>query len=503
MNVGLPAGAMRVVRRATRLDFIDGLGIAIGQRHVALAHLVKRLATVTLAHHHLAALPPQDQPDARRAALSSAVSGFLATHGIGADRAYVSLPRGNALLSRLALPSAARNDVRQVVEFEIDRLLPIPRDEVYFDFLVRDPGAGSEKLDVLVVALPRRIVGDHLAALEAAGVRARGVAITPVALLDVVSFAAGGEAPPTAMLVDDGGVVEIDFVAGHALRASHLLRSAEVASAAAVERLVAEEAAAAAIPASDVRVYAWRSGIVGAPQGAPAAGGASGEPGAPAGPPAAALGDDLVATGSDLVRGLESALSAPEGFYAAPDPALGPAIGAALDAVREGASGLNLLPLEERRAVEEGAPVLTFLSAAVLVVVTLVWLVSAMIKDHRISSELHQELASLEPKIREIHRNEEEAKGIRERLGILTQDDSRRVTVLLRELTEVIPESAYLSTFRVRNDRIELEGFAKSASDLVPLLEKSRHFRNAQFTSPVTKVQNNQERFSLTTEIEQ
>jgi hypothetical protein len=53
----------------------------------------------------------------------------------------------------------------------------------------------------------------------------------------------------------------------------------------------------------------------------------------------------------------------------------------------------------------------------------------------------------------------------------------------------------------VRNDRVEVEGFARSASDLVPLLERSPFFEDAQFTSPVTKVQNDQERFSLTTEI--
>ena len=66
-----------------------------------------------------------------------------------------------------------------------------------------------------------------------------------------------------------------------------------------------------------------------------------------------------------------------------------------------------------------------------------------------------------------------------------------------------MPRDAYLTTFRFRSGKIELEGFAKSASDLVPMLERSPFFKNAQFTSPVTKVQDNQERFSLATEIEE
>lgn len=487
MTRALPSGALRVVRRVTRLDFIDGLGISVGQRHVALAHLVKRLATVTLAHHGVFPLPPLDQAEARRTALAAAIAGFLAGDSIGADRTFVSLPRGNALLSRLPLPMAAQSDLRQVVEFEIDRLLPVARDEVFYDFLMREVGS-ADKLEVQVIAALRRVVTEHLAALELAGVRARGVTITPVALLDLVSFASRGEGAQVVALVDDGGVVELDLFAQNRLRASHLVRPSELVSPDRVERLISEEAAAAGLVSGSYEVYAWRSGSPGA---------ANGETTVPA------LPEELLSKGPDLIRRLEGILAVPDGFFTAPDPALGPAIGAALGAVREGDAGLNLLPAEERRAVEEGAPVLTFLFAAVLVLVTLVWLVSAMIKDHRVASQLHEELASLEPGIRAIHKNEDETKDARDKLRVLTQGDQRRIAILLRELTEVIPDSAYISTFRVRNDRVELEGFAKSASDLVPLLEKSKHFKNAQFTSPVTKVQNNQERFSLTTEIEE
>jgi Tfp pilus assembly protein PilN len=486
VNLALPRGAAQIVRRATRLDFIDGLGIAIGQRHVAIAHLVKRLATVSLQHHLVAPLPPVEEADARRGALAQVVSGFLAAHSIGADRAFVTLPRASALLSRLALPAAAKKDVRQVVEFEIDRILPVSRDEVYFDFLERDAGT-AERLDILVIAALRRVVTDHLGALETAGVRARSVSITPVALLDLLSFVSGGADANVIALVDDDGVVEMDFLVGKTLRSSHLVRPEEVSSPAVIDRLVFDEATSAAVAAGEVRVYAW----------------AAAAPPAANDGPTSMLPAELLPSGVELMRRLDGMLAAPEGFFANPDPTLLPAIGAALGAVREGEADLNLLPPEERRAVEEGAPVLTFLCAAVLVVVMLVWLASAMFTDYRIAGKLHAELEALEPQIRQVHRNEEEAKEVRDRLALLTQGDRRRIGVLLKDLTEAVPESAYLSTFRLRNDRVELEGFAKSASDLVPLLEKSRHFRNAQFTSPVTKVQNNQERFSLTTEIEE
>lgn len=473
----MSSSASRLLQSATRLDFLGGVGIAVGQRSVALVHLVKRLATITVPHHRIAPLPPVEAVADRRAALSLAVRSFLEEGSIETDRCFVVLPRRMALISRLSLPAAAKSDLAQVVEFELERLVPLAREEVYFDFLVREVGA---KLDVQVISLPRRVVAEVLGALEDAGVRARSVAVTPVALYDYLRFCDLGGVGPVAVLRQDGTDVEIDLVSQGALAATHVLRPAEVSSMQAVTRLVGREVAAAGASAESLEVF----GIVEDASG--------GEPLLPA---------ELSDSGRELLQKAAARLGAPSGFFESASPALLPALGAGLAAVREGAASFNVLPVEERRAVEEGAPVVTFLLAALLVLVTVVWLVSAVIKDHATVGRLRAELAELEPRLRQVRRNEEEASQIREKLDLLARDERRRSAAFLHELTQVVPADAYLTTFRVRSDRVEVEGFARSASDLIPLLEKSPLFKNPQFTSPVTKVQDNQERFSLTMEL--
>jgi general secretion pathway protein L len=473
----------RLFQRAARLDFLDGLGIAIHQRSVAMVHMGKRLATVSLQHHRIAPLPPPEEAEPRRAALAAAVAGFVSEHSLDADRTYVTLPRASALLSRLSLPTAAKNDLRQVLEFEIDRLLPLSRDEIYYDTIVRD---GAGKLDVLVISVPRRIVVEALAALELAEVRARSVAIAPVATFDFLRFCTQEDDEQVVALVEDSGTVEFDYFARATVVASHLVRPDEVATPGAISRLVSHEAMTAGGTPSAVKLYAWRAPGDVVP-----------------GTAQSILTGEMLASGADLLRRADGALSAPEGFFESASPTLIPAIGAGLGAVREGSSGLNLLPAEERRSVEEGAPLITFLCAAVLVLMTGVWLVSAVVKDHRIASQLHEEIDTLEPTMRTVHRNEDDVKALSEKLHTLTWSDRQRISVILKELTEVMPKDAYLTTFRYRMGKVELEGFAKSASDLVPMLERSPFFKNAQFTSPVTKVQDNQERFSLATEIEE
>jgi general secretion pathway protein L len=78
---------------------------------------------------------------------------------------------------------------------------------------------------------------------------------------------------------------------------------------------------------------------------------------------------------------------------------------------------------------------------------------------------------------------------------------AEQVTPLLRTLSELIPDDAYLTTFNLRNERLTLEGFARSASDLIAGLERSRRFKDVKFTSPTTRT-GDKERFSLVAEIE-
>ena len=79
------------------------------------------------------------------------------------------------LLNRLILPAAARENLAQVLEYEIERVIPLPRDEIFYDYQVRESGQGETgRLAVLVVSVPRRVVRQYVEALEQAGRSAEG-----------------------------------------------------------------------------------------------------------------------------------------------------------------------------------------------------------------------------------------------------------------------------------------------------------------------------------------
>ena len=58
---------------------------------------------------------------------------------------------------------------------------------------------------------------------------------------------------------------------------------------------------------------------------------------------------------------------------------------------------------------------------------------------------------------------------------------------MLKNLTDVLPADAWLTTLTLDAKGIELVGQAASASTLIPLLENSPRFERVEFSSPVTR----------------
>src|SRR5262249_46176465 len=169
---------------------------------------------------------------------------------------------------------------------------------------------------------------------------------------------------------------------------------------------------------------------------------------------------------------------------------------------REGASLLTRPPAEDRRGYDEGLSLATIVLVALTAVLLLVWGGSAIIKEELMRRQVRAELAAVEPQVREIKALQNEVADLKKQVDILTAGQERHITVLLKELSDVVPADAYLTTFNLRNDRLTLDGFARSASDIITALEKSKHFKNVSFTSPTTRT-GDKERFSLVAEVEQ
>jgi Tfp pilus assembly protein PilN len=462
--------------RVRRVDFVDGLGIYVGPEHVSLALVRKRFLSVALVASRTYPLAPVTRQEERVQGLTQAVAGFVRETKVEPGAVHLCLARQELLLNRLILPAAARENLAQVLEYEIERVIPLPRDEIFYDYQMRESGQGETgRLAILVVSVPRRVVRQYVEALEQAGVRPKSVVVAAAALGDYTAFCRGGLVQPVALLVREGTEGELAVFVERQLVASHALRTGVVPSTTEVNAMVRRDLAEvfhSVEGAVDLLVGISPNGVPSVPDGT----------------------HDLFALASGR-------MDAPAGFFDGSEPSLLPAVGAALGAVREGVVDINLLPAEHRPGLQEGLFVPLLLMVA-LVVLALVYGGSIIVRDEMTRRALTRQVEELEPQVAAIKKQEADVRKFQTQIATLTENQDRRTVQFLKELTEKIPPEAYLTTLRYRNNRIEMDGFATKSSELIQILESSPMFRNAQFTSPITQGQGGQERFSIVAEVE-
>jgi type IV pilus assembly protein PilM len=83
-----------------------------------------------------------------------------------------SLPEEKAFLQVIKMPLMSEEDLKSAILFEAENYIPLPVNEVYLDCeIVSSVHADSKNLDVLLAAIPKRVVDPYLRVLKKAGLK--------------------------------------------------------------------------------------------------------------------------------------------------------------------------------------------------------------------------------------------------------------------------------------------------------------------------------------------
>jgi len=461
--------AAQAVQRLRRADLVEGLGVHVGPATIALAHVRKRFLRVSLEGLSVQPLPAASDPVLRRDRLVSAVRDFVAERGIEPARAALVLPRSAMMASRVLLPAAASENLGQVLEYEIENLVPLPKDEICYAYSTR-PNT-EERIAVTLLCLPRSVLQEHLDALAEAGVRPRVVTMTAFAVADWIAFARE-DAGAAGVVVAEGDAVDVSVVDRKGFVTSQVLPKAMIETPTGftqgVMRVLDER------PVPEMPVFGWHLGAG-----------------------AELIGALDEATLVDLGR---ERLETETDFFEDASAAALPAIGGALGVVREATLDVNLLPADQRRAVDDGMSIGTIAMTALVGILLLVLGTSTLLKDELLRRSVSNRLAELAPQVEQVRDLQDDIDTLRERLEILDEGQDRRVVDLVESVTELVPTSAYLTSLAFRRGRLTMDGQATSASDVLTALEKSRRFKKVTFSSPTTRA-GDKERFALSAEV--
>jgi len=72
----------------------------------------------------------------------------------------------------------------------------------------------------------------------------------------------------------------------------------------------------------------------------------------------------------------------------------------------------------------------------------------------------------------------------------------------LNELSKLLPKNSWITSFALKDQSIDIIGMSDEASGLLQILDNSPHFRNAEFTAPITRDSVGKEVFRIRMRVE-
>ena len=179
------------------------------------------------------------------------------------------------------------------------------------------------------------------------------------------------------------------------------------------------------------------------------------------------------------------------------------ALGSFLETVTADQNEFNLLTGKNMNPNEQPFILSLVLLAAILLLGAF-YLFSPVLIEQKNIEQIDARIKSLKPEMKKIEALNQEIATISS--GITAINDFKKNSIpkmdVLKEVTNILPEKTWLTRVRFTEDNVEIEGYAGTATEIIPKLENSRYFQKAEFASPTYRDQRqNTERFVIKMEL--
>lgn len=452
-----------------------GLSVSIDKGSVAVASGSRFLARISVGPTKTFSFEQSSYPDPETCASSVA----MAIAGSPAKNAVValSIPKAWTIATVAEFPSTIKENVHDAIRHELDRLTPFSADEALYDFTILREHEG--KLSVLVLAAKASLVMPYLDAL-----RNKGIAVSRVishvsslgalcafgsSLHDCIVLRDREDSYEGALYLDSTARGVFTLVKSEAppgqLQASLLQELSPLASALTSHGRQPRIVLSAETAGPSIRdLLVQKTGI----------------PVIPA--------EDLLREAGIARQDNGPTLTAYSGL---------------VELLWPKASSLDLLSRGLRK--QERVPLLlTIALACAVIVASAAYLYAPLEVEKRRSAEIDRMIAARKDEVRKTEDLKKQVEALTAEIKIIRSFRDKPLTVnIVREVTSILPDKAWLTRLKVSEKQVDLEGFANSATELIPKLEASKYLSRAELASATYRDQRtNQDRFVIKAEIE-
>jgi general secretion pathway protein L len=446
--------------------------VAVEDERVALVYLKRSFKGPKIAAQALYPLEKEQPLDAKLNSASKRIREFLVQNRIFGSDLYLGLPEGLTILRYVELPLAVKENLGETLEYEMEKHVPFSADDVCFDYQIVKENKETEKLTVLLAIVKRTVLQPFL---ELAGSTGGGIAGIEPGATAIANIFAGNHAPFAesgyVLLFLEDGHFEINFIEDNLLYYSRSLR------------FEGNNDHLLGLVRRELGRLKEKLELKENPM------------------PTAVLGPEEIFEGLRPLEEMEGAglrqLSV-AGIRAS-QPALIPAYGLALRGIHEVPMDLNLLPGEYRKKAGKVGryAMLSLLGLGLLA--ALAWGGGHIAQKKMHLKRLDAQITDLGTKIAGMEETRGRIEELQSRIDYVAGLRSRQIPVLeiLKELTQSVPETAWVQSLSYEEGELQIEGYGESASELITLLEASRLFEEVTFLSRITKTRGGGERYRI------
>jgi len=443
--------------------FDSSFGIDFRQRHLILTFLRRSFRKIRLVDYMVSSILPEGQKDEWEAQAISLINTFVSKHQINKERVSISIPREKVVVRFIRLPMAAKENLRKVVEYETSKYTPFEKGETYFDYHILKEE--KEWIHLFVVFVKKVEVDYYLALLKKIGIQPISIQIPSNAALNLFFFNKRSPDGEISVLLDvTGSFFEMNLIQGTDWRESlHLPLPLEEKEAKILNTFKRSGLKEDSLSKATFFVYGLDAAEKMLPslRESPQIKGVS--------PPPLSR----IETGKGVSR--------PDRIFSS--------IGVPLNGLIKTWFNLNLLPFEMRKKVRQiGKPLLVTVTSLVILL-SFTWGIGVFIRNRNELNVINAEIKKRRPEVEVVDKLQKQQGELRKEIAELEKIKVEEMskTEMLRELTQILPSSVWVWNLKYNGKEIEISGFADSASDLIPLIDKSPFFEKVEFLAPVTK----------------
>ncbi len=404
----------------------------------------------------------------------------LAINDLGATKTDVSLsiPKAWAIIRTVEFPATVKENVSNVISYELDRITPFSSEDAFYDFKILDENNG--KLTILVVAAKADLIKPYIEALREKGIPVRRITVNLSSMESLCRYIDKKSASIFMEIKKDGyeGALSLNGSITRAFSSNFTTEDEKTKVDTITREINSLTDPLKGHGKSTQIMILFRD-------------------------KSSALKEMLKLHINQPVKILNETdikirLS---GQYKETPYA---AIGGVLESLWVQAKGLNLL--NKGYHEEPKFPkVFTVILMLAIIAMWILYLVAPLRIEGKRLQEIDRQIMLRKDEVKKVEALKKETETLNNEIATITNFKEKRPMALniIKELTTILPKNAWLSRARITETTVELEGYASSATGLLSKLEASPYLRKVEFASPTFRdTRINADRFSIKMEIE-